>query len=205
LPAGASQRLVTIPSCGHPSRISGRTIRRRRHRFGLSIVLGVRFPIELATRAVLDLQCSLFRCKGAMVDNPDTTYTHYSFILGDHISNIAIEGLGIIDGHRSVRRGPKLIIALKNCRRVIISGLTLRNPPSYNISLLGSEYAEIDHLRILNGYSDGTRTTRASCASPIAISTPGTTRFARTRAWRWGAGWLPKSDCYQYCIFENFQ
>jgi hypothetical protein len=71
-----------------------------------------------------------FGAKGATVDNPDTTYTHYSFILGDHISNIAIEGPGIIDGHRSVRGGPKLI-ALKNCRQVIISGLIMRNAPSY--------------------------------------------------------------------------
>ncbi len=90
----------------------------------------------------------------ATVDNPDTTYTHYSLILGDHVSNIAIEGFGVIDGNRVMRGGPKLI-ALRNCRQVLIRGLTLRNAPSYNVSLLGSEHVDIDNLRILNGYADG--------------------------------------------------
>jgi polygalacturonase len=88
------------------------------------------------------------------VDNPDTTYAHYSLIVGDHVSNVTIEGPGTIDGHRSRRGGPKLI-ALKNCRHITIRGLTLRSAPSYNISLIGSENVDLENLRIINGYADG--------------------------------------------------
>jgi Glycosyl hydrolases family 28 len=88
------------------------------------------------------------------VDNPDTTYAHYSLIVGDHVSNVTIEGPGTIDGNRTQRGGPKLI-ALKNCRHITIRGLTLRNAPSYNISLIGSEDADLENLRIINGYADG--------------------------------------------------
>lgn len=87
-------------------------------------------------------------------DNPDTTYAHYSLILGDHISNVTVEGSGVIDGNRIRRGGPKLIV-FKNCRHVAVRGLTLRNAPSYNISLIGSEHVELDNLRIVNGYADG--------------------------------------------------
>jgi polygalacturonase len=74
------------------------------------------------------------------VDNLDTTYAHYSLIIGDHVSNVTIEGPGTIDDHRSRRGGPKLI-TLKNGRHITIRGLTLRNARSYNISLIGSEDA----------------------------------------------------------------
>ena len=87
-------------------------------------------------------------------DNPDTTYAHYSLILGDHVSHVTIEGSGTIDGNRIRRGGPKLI-ALKNCRHVAVRGLTLRNAPSYNISLIGSEDVDLENLRIVNGYADG--------------------------------------------------
>jgi hypothetical protein len=88
------------------------------------------------------------------VDNPDTTYAHYALIVGENVSNVTIEGPGTIDGNRVRRGGPKLI-ALKNCRHVTIRGLTLRNAPSYNISLIGSEDADLEDLRIINGYADG--------------------------------------------------
>jgi len=88
------------------------------------------------------------------VDNPDTTYAHYSLIIGDHVSNVTIEGPGTIDGNRTRRGGPKLI-ALKNCRHITVRGLTLRNAPSYNVSLIGSEDADLENLRIINGYADG--------------------------------------------------
>jgi hypothetical protein len=88
------------------------------------------------------------------VDNPDTTYAHYSLIVGDYVSNVTIEGPGTIDGNRARRGGPKLI-ALKNCRHITIRGLTLRDAPSYNISLIGSEDADLENLRIINGHADG--------------------------------------------------
>lgn len=88
------------------------------------------------------------------IDNPDTTYAHYSLILGDNVSNVSIEGSGTIDGNRIRRGGPKLI-ALKNCHHITVRGLTLRNAPSYNISLIGSEDVDLENLRLLNGYADG--------------------------------------------------
>ncbi len=90
----------------------------------------------------------------ATADNPDTTYAHYSLIVGDGASNITIEGAGTIDGNRARRGGPKLI-ALKDCRHVVLRDLTLRNAPSYNISLIGTEDADLEGLRIINGYADG--------------------------------------------------
>jgi len=88
------------------------------------------------------------------IDDPDTTYSHYALILGDGISDVTIEGAGIIDGNRASRGGPKLI-AFKYCQHVRVQGLTLRNAPSYNISLSGTEDADFDDLRIVNGYADG--------------------------------------------------
>jgi Glycosyl hydrolases family 28/Pectate lyase superfamily protein len=88
------------------------------------------------------------------VDNPDTTYSHYSLIVGDGLSDVTIDGFGTIDGNRTRRGGPKLI-ALKNCRHISIRDLTLRNAPSYNISLSGTEDADLEGLTIVNGYADG--------------------------------------------------
>ena len=88
------------------------------------------------------------------IDDPDTTYGHYSLILGDRVSDVAIEGAGTIDGNRASRGGPKLI-AFKYCQHIRVQGLTLRNAPSYNISLIGSDYADLEDLKIVNGYADG--------------------------------------------------
>jgi polygalacturonase len=87
-------------------------------------------------------------------DNPDTTYMHYSLIVGDHVSDITLEGSGVLEGNRISRGGPKLI-ALKHCRHITIRGLTLRDAPSYNVSLLGSDDVDIENLRIVDGYADG--------------------------------------------------
>src|SRR5512146_1035544 len=88
------------------------------------------------------------------IDDPDTTYAHYSLIVGDHVRNVTIDGPGTIDGNRTERGGPKLI-ALKNCRHITLRGLTLRNAPNYNVSLIGTEDADLENLRIVNGYADG--------------------------------------------------
>ncbi len=88
------------------------------------------------------------------VDNPDTTYCHYSLIVGDGVSNVNVDGSGTIDGNRTRRGGPKLI-AFKNSAHLSIRGITLRNAASYNISLIGVEDADLEGLRILNGYADG--------------------------------------------------
>jgi Glycosyl hydrolases family 28 len=88
------------------------------------------------------------------VDDPDTTYAHYALIVADHVSNVTIDGFGIIDGNRNRRGGPKLI-AMKNCRHVAVRDITLRNAPNYNISLIGTEDADLENLKIINGYADG--------------------------------------------------
>jgi hypothetical protein len=88
------------------------------------------------------------------IDNPDTTYAHYSLIVGDHVSNVTIDGAGAVDGNRTGRGGPKLL-AFKNCRHIAVRGITLRNAPNYNISLIGTEDADLENLTIVNGYADG--------------------------------------------------
>ncbi len=88
------------------------------------------------------------------IDDPDTSFGHYAVIAGDRVSNVSIEGAGTIDGNRNRRGGPKLI-SLKDCRHVTIRGITLRNAANYNISLIGTEDADLEDLTILNGYADG--------------------------------------------------
>jgi Glycosyl hydrolases family 28 len=67
---------------------------------------------------------------------------------------VTIDGAGAIDGNRTGRGGPKLL-AFKNCRYVAVRGITLRNAPNYNISLIGTEDADLENLTIVNGYADG--------------------------------------------------
>jgi polygalacturonase len=88
------------------------------------------------------------------IDDPDTTYTHYSLIVADGVSNVTIDGGGTIDGNRLARGGPKLI-TLRRCRHAIVRDVTLRNAPCYNISLVGSDDVVIDGITIINGYADG--------------------------------------------------
>ena len=88
------------------------------------------------------------------VDDKETTYFRYALFTADGIENVTIEGAGTIDGNRSKRGGPKPI-AFKNSQHITIRGITIRNAPNYNISLLGCDYVNIDGVTILNGYSDG--------------------------------------------------
>ncbi len=88
------------------------------------------------------------------IDDPDTSFGHYAVIAGDRVSNVSIEGAGTIDGNRNRRGGPKLI-SLKDCRHITIRGITLRNAPNYNVSLIGTNDADLEGLTILNGYADG--------------------------------------------------
>jgi hypothetical protein len=73
---------------------------------------------------------------------------------GDDAESIAIFGQGTIDCNRTKGGGPKPI-TLRRCRRASIRGITMRSAPSYNISLLGCDYVDIDAVTILNGFSDG--------------------------------------------------
>jgi polygalacturonase len=84
----------------------------------------------------------------------ETSYFHYALLAGEDVHDVAILGQGAIDGNRSKRGGPKPI-ALKRCQRVAIRGVTIRNAPNYAISLLGSDWVDVDGVTILNGYCDG--------------------------------------------------
>ncbi len=84
----------------------------------------------------------------------ETSFFHYALIWGEDVERIAIIGRGTIDGNRTKRRGPKPI-ALKRCRYVDIKGITILNAPNYCISMLGTDYVNIDGVTIRNAYCDG--------------------------------------------------
>lgn len=87
-------------------------------------------------------------------DDSETTYMRYALLLGEEVSDVVIEGAGLVDGNRSKRGGPKPL-AFKNCRNVRVRDITIANSPNYAISLLGTDYVTIDNVRIVNGYADG--------------------------------------------------
>src|SRR5581483_8234133 len=84
----------------------------------------------------------------------ETSFFHHALIWAEDVERIAITGTGTIHGNRKKRGGPKPI-ALKRCKFVTISGITILDSPNYCISLLGTDYVTIDGVMILNGYSDG--------------------------------------------------
>lgn len=84
----------------------------------------------------------------------ETSFFHHALIWGEDLEHVAIVGEGTIDANFVKRHGPKPI-ALKRCRFVKIEGITIRNAPNYNISLLGDDFVVINGVTILNGYADG--------------------------------------------------
>lgn len=83
-----------------------------------------------------------------------TTDFSKALLVGDDVENVAIFGEGVIDCNRTKGGGPKPI-ALRRSSHLSIRGITIRNAPSYNISLLGCEFVTIDGVTIQNGFSDG--------------------------------------------------
>ena len=84
----------------------------------------------------------------------ETSFFHFALLWGEDIERLAISGNGTIDGNRRKRGGPKPI-ALKRCKEVSIKDITILNAPNYAISMLGTDYVNIDGVSILNGYCDG--------------------------------------------------
>jgi polygalacturonase len=84
----------------------------------------------------------------------ETSFFHHALIWAEDVEQVAILGTGTIDGNRAKRGGPKPI-ALKRCRYVTIKDITIRHAPNYAISLLGTDYVNIDGVNIFNGYCDG--------------------------------------------------
>src|SRR5208282_99535 len=83
-----------------------------------------------------------------------TLYLEAGATLLESAEHIAILGQGAIDGNRPARGGPKPI-ALKLCRYVAIRGITIRRAPNYCISLLGTDYVDIDGVTMVDDYADG--------------------------------------------------
>lgn len=83
-----------------------------------------------------------------------TSDFHHALLIGDSIENVSIFGGGVINSNRTKGGGPKTI-ALRRCGHVSIRGITIRNSPSYNISMLGCEFVTVDGVTIQNGFSDG--------------------------------------------------
>jgi hypothetical protein len=90
-------------------------------------------------------------------DDTETSYFHYALLSGDGVHNVAIEGTGAIDGNRPRRGGPKPI-AIKNSEWISVRGITIRNAPNYNISFAGTDYIEVEGVKLINGYADGVDT-----------------------------------------------
>lgn len=84
----------------------------------------------------------------------ETTYFRHSLLFGEDIERVAIAGFGTIDSNFTRRGGPKAI-SLKRCRFVEIRGIRILNCPNYAISLLGTDFVNIDGVTILNGFADG--------------------------------------------------
>jgi polygalacturonase len=90
-------------------------------------------------------------------DDTETSYFHYALLSGDGVHNVAIEGTGTIDGNRPRRGGPKPI-AIKNSEWISVRGITIRNAPNYNISFAGTDYIEVEGVKLINGFADGVDT-----------------------------------------------
>jgi len=84
----------------------------------------------------------------------ETSYFHFSLIWGEDLENVAIVGQGTIDSNRNGRSGPKTI-GLKRCKQVSIRDITIRNAGNYAISMLGTDFVNIDGVSIFSSYCDG--------------------------------------------------
>ncbi len=84
----------------------------------------------------------------------ETSFFHFALLWAEDAEHLGVLGEGIIDSNYTKRHGPKTI-ALKRCKFVDIKGVRLVNAPNYNISMLGTDYVNIDGVTILNGYADG--------------------------------------------------
>jgi hypothetical protein len=87
-------------------------------------------------------------------DDTETTYFHYALLAGDGVRNVSIEGPGEINGNRTRRGGPKPI-AFRKSESISVRNLTIRNAPNYNISLLGTDFVEVEGVTLINGFADG--------------------------------------------------
>ena len=98
-------------------------------------------------------------------DRETTDFAH-ALLVGRQVERIAITGVGVIDMNRRRRGGPKPI-ALKQCRFLTVSGVTIMHSPNYCVSLAGCDDVLIDGVVIRDGYSDGIDT---DCCRRVRIT-----------------------------------
>lgn len=110
-----------------------------------AIIRGIRDPAAYDPPEVLGFKND---------SDTETSYFHHALIWGENLERAAIVGEGELDANFTRRKGPKPI-AFKRCKFVRIAGITIRNAPNYNISLLGTDFVVIDGITILNGFADG--------------------------------------------------
>ena len=84
----------------------------------------------------------------------ETSDFRYALLAGEDLEDVAIVGQGCLDDARHRRIGPKPV-ALKRCRRVTVSGITIQHAPNYAVSLLGCDHVVVHGVTILDGYADG--------------------------------------------------
>ncbi len=84
----------------------------------------------------------------------ETSFFNHALIQCEGLTHASISGDGEIDANFTKRHGPKPIAA-RNCNFFSVKGITIRNAPNYNISMLGCNHVTIDGVTILNGYADG--------------------------------------------------
>ena len=115
--------------------------------------------IELKSKVALQLD------KGAILQGSGqyTDYKNDAFIFGENVSNISIQGEGIIDGVDCVNpdgeegfRGPHCV-RLINCRNIVIRGVTIKNSANWAINCRYCSNAIVDKVSIRAGH-DGLHT-----------------------------------------------
>jgi len=82
-------------------------------------------------------------------------YGNQSLIYGEDLENVAITGLGVIDGQgeayrwREYRDRPFLIRVIRS-RRVLVEGIQLRSSPMWAQQYMGCEDVRIEGIRVFN-------------------------------------------------------
>jgi hypothetical protein len=84
----------------------------------------------------------------------ETTFFHYALVWAEDANHLGIMGPGTIDSNRTRRHGPKPT-AWKRCQYLDVKGIKIINAPNYAISMLGTDYANIEGVTILHDYCDG--------------------------------------------------
>jgi len=84
----------------------------------------------------------------------ETSDFAHALLAGRDLDGVRIVGEGTIDMERTFRWGPKPI-ALRECREVEVSGITIRRAPNYSVSLGACDDVLVARVTIRDALSDG--------------------------------------------------